>query len=144
MSYYNNSDNIRNTYYQNLQQQRPQMTNSGSMLKGRPVASVDEARATIIDFDGSIFYFPDHANKRIYTKQINMDGTSSFRVYEEVTPPDPINNGSFVTKDEFKNAVNVLVQEIEKLKEVGINNVLSEPKPVESKSEQRSNPETVF
>lgn len=81
------------------------MMNSGSMLKGRPVASVDEARATIIDFDGSIFYFPDHANKRIYTKQINMDGTSSFRVYEEVTPPDPISNGSFVTKNEFENAV---------------------------------------
>lgn len=120
------------------------MMNSGSMLKGRPVASVDEARATIIDFDGSIFYFPDHANKRIYTKQINMDGTSSFRVYEEVTPPDPISNGSFVTKNEFENAVNVLVQEIEKLKEVGTNNVLSEPKPIESKSEQRSNSETVF
>ena len=118
MSYYNNSDNIRNAYYQNLQQQRPQMTNSGSILKGRPVASVDEARATIIDFDGSIFYFPDHANKRIYTKQINMDGTSSFRVYEEVTPPDPINDSSFMTKDEFKNAVNVLVQELEKIQEI--------------------------
>jgi hypothetical protein len=45
-------------------------------LKGRPVASIEEARASIIDFDGSVFYFPDLANKCIYTKQINMDGTA--------------------------------------------------------------------
>ena len=45
-------------------------------IKGRPVASIEEARASIIDFDGSIFYFPDLANKRIYTKQINMDGSA--------------------------------------------------------------------
>jgi hypothetical protein len=51
-------------------------------LKGRPVASIEEARASIIDFDGSIFYFPDLANKRIYTKQINMDGTALLCLYE--------------------------------------------------------------
>jgi hypothetical protein len=37
-------------------------------LKGRPVTSIDEARAASIDFDGSVFYFPDVANKCIYTK----------------------------------------------------------------------------
>ncbi len=37
-------------------------------LKGRPVSSIEEARAQSIDFDGSVFYFPDIANKRIYTK----------------------------------------------------------------------------
>jgi hypothetical protein len=37
-------------------------------LKGRPVSSIEEARATTVDFDGTIFYFPDLANKRIYTK----------------------------------------------------------------------------
>ena len=41
-------------------------------LKGRLVSSLEEARATSIDFDGSVFYFPDLANKRIYTKQINV------------------------------------------------------------------------
>jgi hypothetical protein len=51
-------------------------------LKGRLVSSLEEARATSIDFDGSVFYFPDLANKRIYTKQINIDGTSSLYVYE--------------------------------------------------------------
>lgn len=44
-------------------------------IKGRPVSSIEEARAISIDFDGSVFYFPDLANRRIYTKQINMDGT---------------------------------------------------------------------
>ena len=51
-------------------------------LKGRPVSSFEEARASIVDFDGSVFYFPDLANKRIYTKQINMDGTALINVYE--------------------------------------------------------------
>ena len=39
-------------------------------LKGRPVSSLEEARASSIDFDGSVFLFPDMANKKIYTKQI--------------------------------------------------------------------------
>jgi hypothetical protein len=51
-------------------------------LKGRLVSSLEEARATSIDFDGSVFYFPDLANRRIYTKQINIDGTASLYVYE--------------------------------------------------------------
>ena len=56
------------------------MTFSG--LKGRPVSSFEEARASMVDFDGSVFYFPDLANRRIYTKQINMDGTALINVYE--------------------------------------------------------------
>ena len=51
-------------------------------LKGRPVSSLEEARAAAIDFDGSVFFFPDLANKRIYTKQINLDGTASMNMYE--------------------------------------------------------------
>jgi hypothetical protein len=46
------------------------------------VSSLEEARATSIDFDGSIFYFPDLANRRIYTKQINLDGTVTLNMYE--------------------------------------------------------------
>jgi hypothetical protein len=42
----------------------------------RPVSSIEEVRAASIDFDGSVFYFSDLANKRIYTKQINLDGTA--------------------------------------------------------------------
>lgn len=57
---------------QYVDQTQPQMG-----IKGRPVSSIEEARAISIDFDGSVFYFPDLANRRIYTKQINMDGTAS-------------------------------------------------------------------
>lgn len=77
-------------------------------IKGRPVSSIEEARATSIDFDGSIFYFPDIANKKIYTKQINIDGTSTLSVYEyKEIPTEPVVNPSqFVTKEEFETALN--------------------------------------
>ena len=77
-------------------------------LKGRPVSSIEEAKVSSIDFDGSIFYFPDLANRRIYTKQINMDGTATLNVYEfkelPMTQPAPALN-NFVTRDEFEQAV---------------------------------------
>lgn len=76
-------------------------------LKGRPVSSLEEVRATGIDFDGSIFYFPDLANKKIYTKQINMDGTASLNVYELSELPTEVPT-KFVTREEFENTINQL------------------------------------
>ena len=80
-------------------------------LKGRLVSSLEEARATSIDFDGSIFYFPDLANRRIYTKQINLDGTATLNMYElkevpavnEQAVSTSMNN--YVTRDEFDQVV---------------------------------------
>ena len=46
------------------------------------VSSIDEAKVANIDFDGSVFYFPDVANKKIYTKSMNMDGTVTINLYE--------------------------------------------------------------
>ena len=84
-------------------------------LKGRPVASLDEVRATSIDFDGSVFYFPDLANKRIYTKQINIDGTASLYVYELREMPVEKEASSFVpsvekfvTREEFERVLEQL------------------------------------
>ena len=81
-------------------------------LKGRLVSSLEEARATSIDFDGSVFYFPDMANKRIYTKQINMDGTATLCVYElremPVQKEDSVFVPSvekFVTREEFERVL---------------------------------------
>lgn len=68
---------------QNYFSMQPQQT----ALKGRPVSSLEEVRATGIDFDGSVFYFPDIANKRIYTKQIGMDGTAILNMYEQKPLP---------------------------------------------------------
>ena len=87
--YQNNYDG----YYQ-------QLRSPTQMLKGRPVASLDEVRAIPVDFDGSVFYFPDLANGKIYTKQINQDGTSSLFVYERKEIPD-VTYQSYVTKEEL-------------------------------------------
>lgn len=95
------------TNYPYMQQQsymRPQ----APMIKGRPVTSLEEARAATIDFDGSIFYFPDVANKRIYTKQINMDGTATLNMYElkEIPIAQPVEQqASFVTREEFEKVL---------------------------------------
>ena len=77
------------------------------ILKGRPVTSIDEVRATSVDFDGSISYFPDLANGRIYTKQINMDGTSKILMYEPVEIPQPVMQGQndYITREEFNTAI---------------------------------------
>lgn len=82
-------------------------------LKGRPVSSLDEVRATSIDFDGSIFYFPDLANQKIYTKQVNMDGTASLNMYELKEIPQqssnlPADQSTFVTREEFENVIKQL------------------------------------
>ena len=93
-------------------------------LKGRLVSSLEEARATSIDFDGSIFYFPDLANKRIYTKQINMDGTATLNVYELKETPIMNENpqmtqsmNNFITRDEFEQVIGQIQQKLSK--EVG-------------------------
>lgn len=80
-------------------------------LKGRPVSSIEEAKASSIDFDGSVFFFPDVANKRIYTKQINIDGTATLNVYElqDIPPETPIVNvNNFITREEFEAVINQL------------------------------------
>ena len=84
---------------QSVDQTQPQLG-----IKGRPVSSIEEARAASIDFDGSVFYFPDLANRRIYTKQINMDGTPSFNVYELKNEP-VINSPQYVTREEFETTL---------------------------------------
>ena len=92
-------------------------------LKGRPVSSLEEARAAAIDFDGSIFYFPDYANKRIYTKQINLDGTSSFMMYElkEIPIEQEITPNQFITREEFETVINQL--------RAAVQPVVAPPKP---------------
>lgn len=90
-------------------------------LKGRLVSSLEEARATSIDFDGSTFYFPDLANKRIYTKQINMDGTATLNVYElketpimNENPQMPQSMNNFITRDEFEQVIGQIQQKLSK------------------------------
>ena len=94
-----------NNYYQQRMNSYP--FQNGMMtagLKGRPVSSIEEARATQIDFDGSLFIFPDIANKKIYTKQISMDGNVILNMYELKPIPSAV-NGDFITREEFEKAI---------------------------------------
>lgn len=79
----------------------PVIMSQGNYIKGRPVVSIDEARASQIDLDGSLYVFPDLGNKKIYTKQINMDGTAAFNVFELTAPMEAAQAPVYVTKDEL-------------------------------------------
>ena len=97
---------------------QPQMPQQAIMLKGRMVSSIEEAKASPIDFDGSIFYFPDLANKRIYTKQINIDGTATLNMYElrPIQVQQDTQQGmaaNFVTREEFQQALEQLKAQLE-------------------------------
>ena len=104
---YNQQQAQQQSYYMPQQQQQQMYRPSYVLgLKGRPVSSIDEARAMTIDFDGSVFYFPDLANNRIYTKQINLDGTVSLLMYElkEIPTVTPT-NADYITRQEFETAL---------------------------------------
>lgn len=74
----------------------PQQTTSASpILKGRPVSNEEEANAAMIDFDGSLFVFPDKAHGKIYTKQLGLDGNIIFLKYSLESGEQPANNPAF-------------------------------------------------
>ena len=81
-------------------------------LKGRPVSGLEEVRAAAVDFDGTVSFFPDLANGKIYTKQCNVDGTASLNMYEvkEIPTAPIVNSTNYVTRDEFNQAMAALKQ----------------------------------
>ena len=84
-------------------------------IKGRPVASLEEVRAAQIDFDGTVSVFPDLAHKRIYTKQIGMDGNPSLNIYELIPQPTPVSSAditNLVTKEELEIALTQLKESL--------------------------------
>lgn len=109
-------------------QQNPYMNNTqyGQMsaqqiIKGRPVSSMEEAKASMIDLDGSLFVFPDLANKMIHTKQIMMDGTAEFKTYVLNEVPvkqndqQPQQNNLFVLRSEFENYQKQIQHKLEEM-----------------------------
>jgi hypothetical protein len=99
-------------------------------IKGRPVVSIDEARASQIDLDGSLHVFPDIGNKKIYTKQINLDGTATFNTFALVTPDSSSLTApetSYVTKAELETILTELKAS------------LNQPKPSKAGSTQSFN-----
>lgn len=76
-------------------------------VKGRPVSSEDEARSTVIDMDGSTFFFPNLGANCIYTKQMNPETFAPiFRVYRleeqsQAKSVAPIDTSAFVPRTDF-------------------------------------------
>ena len=108
-----------NYQMQNTQQMGTQM----QVLKGRPVSSYDEAKASMIDLDGTLFVFTDIANHCIYTKQILLDGSAELKTYvlqeqkqNETKRSGELNEG-YVLKKDFDITVKELHKQIEGLKE---------------------------
>lgn len=110
-----------NYYPQNQYvRQQPIPQQQQSFLRGRMVSSIEEARASAIDFDGSVFYFPDLANKRIYTKQINMDGTATLSMYVLQPIPAPAElqpTQDYITREEFEKVISQLKNPVAKVED---------------------------
>lgn len=111
-----------NQYGNQYPMQQPQ---APQYIKGRPVSSFDEAKAIAIDWDGSIFVFTDVANKKIYTKQIMLDGTAELKTYVLAEPepaPAPTttqpqtNGDAYVLRSDFESQIEHMQAEIEELK----------------------------
>lgn len=93
------------------------------ILKGRPVASFDEAKASMIDLDGSVYFFTDMANRAIYTKQINLDGTATLNTYKLQEPEKIVPSSADtqpeqvpVTQTEFNSTIKGLEYQISAIK----------------------------
>lgn len=114
-SQYNTMFPQQNVMMQNQQQQQTQF------LKGRPVSSIEEARASMIDLDGTMFVFTDIANNKIYTKQVLLDGTAELKTYVLEEQKQPIvkeqQNVEYVTKQSFDKIINDIKTSIENMKE---------------------------
>lgn len=103
----------------NYQMQNNQQIGAMQVLKGRPVSSYDEAKASMIDLDGSLFVFTDIANNCIYTKQILLDGTAELKTYVlQEQKQNGETNAGYVLKKDFDKIVRELRKQIEGLKGV--------------------------
>lgn len=113
-------------------------------FKGRYVTSFEEVKASQIDFDGSVFYFPDTTQTRIYTKQMNLDGSVSYNTFEIVrNPSNSFDNNNqiraedkFITKLEFNNMVTALKNKFAKL-ESSLTASNSIEEPVQEQQQQK-------
>ena len=106
---YGNSNLIMNTPYDNYMGRPMQPNLTTQYLKCRPVSSKEEARAFQIDLDGSLWVFTDVANGKIYTKQINNDGTAAFKTYIFTEDEAQTGSSEYVTKEEFNKVIQTLM-----------------------------------
>lgn len=105
------------------QPQNQVQSGSTTVLKGRPVSNEEEANAAMIDFDGSLFVFPDKAHGKIYTKQLGLDGNIVFLKYSLDT--DPLNKPSeqvqtspeYIKKEDFDRQISSFQKRLNQLED---------------------------
>ena len=106
---YTNNNLLVNSPYENYMG-RMNQTQPNQFLKCRPVSSKEQAQALQIDLDGSLWVFTDIGNEKIYTKQINNDGTATFKTYSFIKDQIPTTSvDNYVTKEEFNQVIQKLV-----------------------------------
>lgn len=113
--YGNNNMLLNNSPYDNYMGRMNGSQNllPNQFLKCRPVSSKDEARAYQIDLDGSLWVFTDLGNGKIYTKQVNSDGTATFKTYLFTEDENPYSSKQYVTKEEFNKVIQSLMAAIQ-------------------------------
>ena len=109
---YNNNNLIYDNPRQYQINNQSQLQLNNQFLKCRPVSSREEAMAYQIDLDGSLWVFPNIGNGKIYTKQVNNDGTATFSTYTFTENESPYNSNDFVTKNEFNKVVQSIMAAI--------------------------------
>lgn len=93
-------------------------------MKCRAVTSIDEAKAAMIDLDGSLHVFTDIPHRKIYTKQINLDGTASLNVYSLDETPTPVQTGATATFNITQDGEQIAGAKIvSSIAAAGVNNV---------------------
>lgn len=103
---YYTSNNYNNAY---VSQQR-------QGLLGKQVDSIESARLTEYQLDGSTSYFPLLDGSAVVSKQLQMDGTSKMVIYKPVESED---KKSYVTSDELDailNDIKLIKEELESIK----------------------------
>ena len=105
-------------------------------IKGRAVTSIDEARAAMVDLDGTSNFFPSPAEGKIYEKLIGMDGLPIFRVYV-LQPEAPVQRQAYADN----NLVAALQRRIERLEQQvgGMNNDEHIPDDADGTASRKSN-----
>ena len=106
-----------------LQQQMQSMNGMQQMpmqqgIKGRPVSSLDEVKGAMIDFDGSVSFFPSIANGKIYTKQIGLDGNPVYTTYTKQNEIDITDNVINVSQNDFRTAMENINQRFDYIYEL--------------------------
>lgn len=87
---------------------------SAQILKGRVVASVEEAKASQVDFDGSTTYFVCPATQKIYAKSIGLNGLPTFLTYQLCANEEPKPMDNAVSQD-FDNRLAAVEKKVKEL-----------------------------